>query len=71
MEIDKETAKLIKKNEDIHDENVKKFKDAYKNYLADDSQFNWDRWNKLRQVMFALGKTPDEVISLMDEIENQ
>lgn len=71
MEIDEETAKLIKKNEDIHDENVKQFKESWVNYLKDDCQHTWDIWNRLRQVMFALGKTPDEVIALMDEAEGK
>ena len=49
--------------------NEEAFKDAWKNYLANDSQKNWERWDKLQQVMFAMGKSPDEVTALMDEVE--
>ncbi len=56
-------------NEEIKIDNETKFKEAYKNCLADDNSLNWQKWNKLRQVMFAMGKTPDEVIALMDEVE--
>lgn len=56
-------------NEEIRIENETKFKEAWKTYLADDNSLNWQNWDKLRQVMFAYGKTPDEVIALMDEAE--
>jgi len=51
--------------------NEEKFKDAYCNYLADDSDYNWQRWDKLKQVMFAMGKTPKEVEALMNEAEEE
>lgn len=49
--------------------NEEKYKDAYRDYLADDSVSNWQRWDKLRQVMVAMGKTSDQIIALMDEVE--
>lgn len=68
---DKRLKELIKNNEDIAKDNEEKFKDAWKNYLADNSTYNWERWDKLKQVMFALKKTPDEVLALMDEAEGK
>ncbi len=51
--------------------NEDKFKEAWTDYLADDSNYNWQRWDKLKQVMFATGKTPDEVETLMNEAEGR
>ena len=51
--------------------NEEKFKEAWVNYLADDTDYNWQRWNKLKQVMFAMGKNPDEVTELMNEAEKE
>jgi len=51
--------------------NEEKFKQSWLDYLADDDGFTWQRWNKLKQVMFAMGKTPDEVTDLMNEAEGK
>jgi len=56
-------------NEDINRLNEAKFKEAWLQYLADDNTNNWYQWDKLRQVMFAMGKEPDEVEALMNEAE--
>jgi len=51
--------------------NEDKFKEAWVNYSADDSDSNyfWQRWDTLRRVMFAMGKTPEQVETLMNEAE--
>jgi hypothetical protein len=49
--------------------NAEKFKEAWVRYLADDSNYNWQRWNALRQIVFAEGREPDEVEALMNEAE--
>ena len=51
--------------------NEEKFKEAWTNYLADSSDYNWQRWDKLKQVMFAMGKDPAEVEALMNEAEGK
>ncbi len=49
--------------------NEEKFKEAWVNYLADANNYNWGRWNKLRQVMFAMGKEKADVEALMNDAE--
>lgn len=49
--------------------NEEKFKEAWVNYLADDNGYTQQRWNKLKQVMFAMGKNSQEVEDLMNEAE--
>lgn len=66
-EMDSNEKKIA--NEKITKDNEAKFKEAYRTYLDDDSNFNWTRWDKLRQLMFAMGKSSEEVLALMDEVE--
>jgi hypothetical protein len=56
-------------NEDINRLNEAKFKEAWLTYLADANDYNWKCWDKLKQVMFAMGKQPDEVEALMNAAE--
>lgn len=58
-------------NENIKETNEEKFKEAWLNYLADDDDFTWQRWNKLKQVMFDMGKSSEEVEDLMNEAEGK
>jgi hypothetical protein len=51
--------------------NEDKFKEAWVNYLANDNNYNWQRWDKLKQVMFAMGKSSGEVEALMNEAEEE
>lgn len=58
-------------NKNITETNEDKFKQSWLDYLADDNGFTWQKWNKLKQVMFAMGKTPGEVEDLMNEAEGK
>lgn len=58
-------------NENITETNEEKFKQAWLAYLADDNGFTWQRWDKLKQVMFASGKSSEEVEDLMNEAEGK
>lgn len=50
-------------------ENEEKFKTAWRTFLKTDSNFDWHRWDNLKEVMFAEGKTSTDIIDLMDLAE--
>lgn len=51
--------------------NEETFQKAWLTYLADANDYNWQQWDRLKQVMFAMEKTSDQVLALMDEAEKR
>ncbi len=55
----------------IIEKHIKLFKEAWHNFLIDDSNSNWQKQDKLTQVLFAHKMTPDDIDKIMTEIQKE
>ena len=62
---------MKEKAEEYKERHIRLFKEAWRNFLLDDNDANWQRQDKLTQVLFAHKMTSEEIDNIMSKIQQE